>query len=115
MAGRNTLMLLKDIRENIVSVAQLIEGLSYEEFHRDEWTYAAVIRCIRTIGGTAQRIPTIARVKYALVPWKELAALEDAVTHADPTTLPITVWKISTETLPVIRPLVENVIGEIER
>jgi uncharacterized protein with HEPN domain len=106
---------LKDIRENIVSVARLIEGLSYEEFHHDEWTYAAVIRCIRTIGETARRISTIARVKYALVPWKDLAALDDSVTRADPANLSTTVWKISTETLPVIRPLIENVIGEIEQ
>jgi uncharacterized protein with HEPN domain len=115
MAGRNTLELLKEIRENIAAVTNLIEGLSYEEFHRDEWTYAAVIKCIRKIGEATQRISTIARVKYALVPWKDLAALENTVTRADPATLPITIWKISTETLPVIRPLVENVIGEIKQ
>jgi uncharacterized protein with HEPN domain len=52
-------------------------------------------------------------VKYALLPWKELEALEEEVARADTVTRPRIIWRISTETLPRIQPLVENLIDEM--
>jgi len=65
---------------------------------------------------TRQRtgIPTIVRVKYVLLPWKEIAALKTEFMEADAHLRPRVVWKISTEALPRIRPLVQSLIEEIE-
>ena len=113
MSGRNTLELLNGILSEIQEVSQLTEGYQYDDFFRDEPTYAKVSASVRSIDEIAHQIPTIIRVKYALLPWKELAALEEAVAHADTVTRPRLIWKISTETLPRIRPLVESLIDEM--
>jgi uncharacterized protein with HEPN domain len=113
MSGRNTLELLNGILAEITNVSRLTEGCQYEDFFRDETLYAKVNAGIRSIDEMVHQIPTIIRVKYALLPWKELSALEEAVAHADTVTRPRLIWKISTETLPRIRPLVENLIDEM--
>ena len=83
MSGRNTLELLNGILTGITTISQLTEGYQYEDFLRDEPTYAKVTASVRSIDEMAHQIPTIIRVKYALLPWKELSALEEAVAHAD--------------------------------
>jgi uncharacterized protein with HEPN domain len=115
MTGRNTAELLHGILNEIGKVSRLTEGQQYEDFYRDEKTYASVTGCIRAIDELVHQVPTIIRVKYALLPWKELSALEEAVAHADAVTRPRLIWKISTETLPRIRPLVESLIDEMEK
>jgi uncharacterized protein with HEPN domain len=113
MSGRNTLDLLHGILTEITKVSRLTEGYQYGDFYRDEQTYASVTGCLQAIDEMVHQIPTIIRVKYALLPWKELTVLEEAVARADPVTRPKIIWKISTETLPRIRPLVESLIDEM--
>jgi uncharacterized protein with HEPN domain len=115
MSGRNTLELLNGILTGITDISQLTEGYQYEDFFQDEPTYTKVTASLDSIDEMVHQIPTIIRVKYALLPWKELSALEEAVAHADPASQPRLIWKISTETLPRIRPLVENLIEEMEK
>ncbi len=115
MAGRDTRNLLNGIVAEIIKVGRLIEGYQYEDFYQDEKVYASVLGCMRAISEMEQAVPTMVRVKYALVPWKELAALDAAITNADPVNRPRLLWKISTETLPQIRPMIQNLIEEMEK
>jgi uncharacterized protein with HEPN domain len=115
MTGRNNRELLCDILAEITTISRLTGQSSYEEFYRDERMYADITRCIHTIGEIERAIPTIVRVKYALVPWKELAMLEDTIALTEPVLRPRLVWKISTETLPRIRLLVENLVDEMKK
>lgn len=115
MAGRDTRNLLNGIVAEIIKVGLWIEGYQYEDFYQDEKVYASVLGCMRAISEMEQAVPTMVRVKYALVPWKELAALDAAITNADPVNRPRLLWKISTETLPQIRPMIQNLIEEMEK
>jgi len=114
MSGRNTAILLHGILAEILKVSKLIEGYQYEDFYRDEQTYTKVTNSIRILDEMVHQIPTIIRVKYALLPWRELEALKEEVAHADTVTRPRIIWKICTETLPRIQPLVENLAEEIK-
>ncbi|MFZ1127202.1 DUF86 domain-containing protein [Methanoregula sp.] len=113
MTGRNTPELLHGILAEIAKVSRLTDGYQYEDFYRDEKTYESVAGSLRVIDEKVHQIPTIIRVKYALLPWKELSALEEEVARADPVTRPRIIWKIITETLPRIRPLIESLIEEM--
>jgi len=113
MSGQKTLELVNGLLTEITQVTQLTEGYQYEDFFRDEQTYARVAAGIRTIDGMVHQVRTIIRVKYALLPWKELAVLEEEVAHADAATRPRIIWKIVTEILPRIQPLIENLIEEM--
>ncbi|MFY9750110.1 MAG: hypothetical protein WAK75_05710 [Methanoregula sp.] len=114
MTGRNTRELLHGILDEIVQISRLTEGRQYENFYRDEQAYGKVTVCIRAIGEMVRGIPTIVRVKYALVPWNELGAFEEAIGRVEPVNRPRLVWKISTETLPRIRLMVEDLLKEIK-
>jgi uncharacterized protein with HEPN domain len=111
--GRNTLDLLHGILTEITKISGLTEGYQYDDFFRDEEVYTRVSAGIRAIDENVHHIPTIIRVKYALLPWKELSALEEEVAHADAVTRPRIIWKIVTEILPRIQPLIENLIEEV--
>lgn len=115
MSGRNTAILLRGIQTEMAKISKMIEGYTFEDFYRDEQTYTKVTDSIRALYGMTRQIPTIIRVKYALLPWKELQALEDEVSQSDAITRPRIIWRICTETLPRIQPLVENLIMEIEK
>jgi len=114
MSGRTTRQLLRSILAEIDRVAGLIEECRTENFCKDKRLIAAVTDSVRAISSLERGIPTIIRVKYALVPWTELAGLEDTIIRWDPGTRPRLLWKISTETLPRIRPIVENLLKEME-
>ncbi|MFA5237466.1 MAG: hypothetical protein WC362_06390 [Methanoregula sp.] len=113
MSGRNTLELLNGILAEITTVSQLTGGCQYEDFFRDEKTCTRVTAGIRAIDEMVHQVPTIIRVKYALLPWKELTVLEEEVAHADTVARPKIIWRVATETLPRIRPLIENLIEEM--
>ncbi len=115
MTKQNTAILFRQILAEIVKISKLIEGYKFEDFYRDEQTYSKVTNCIRSLDLMAHQIPTIIRVKYALLPWKELQALEEEVAQSDAVTRPRLIWQICTETLPRIQPLVENLIEEVEK
>lgn len=113
MSGRNTHELLSGLLTEITQVSRLTEGYQYEDFFRDEQACTRVTAGIRAIDETVHRVPTIIRVKYALLPWKELSSLEEEVAHADAVNRPRIIWKIVTEILPRIQPLIENLIEEM--
>lgn len=115
MSGQKTLELVTGLLTEITHVTRLTEGYQYEDFFRDEPTYAKVVAGLRAIDEKVHQVPTIIRVKYALLPWKELAVLEEEVAHADAATRPRIIWKIATEILPRIQPLIENLIEEMEK
>ena len=115
MAGRNTLELLHDILAEIVQVSRLIERHQYEDFYRDEQVCAKVTCCIRALGEKERLIPTIVRVKYALVPWTEPGALDGAIARADPAGRSGLVWEICTGTLPRIRLQIEDLFDEMRK
>jgi Uncharacterized conserved protein len=106
---------LNRILEESARVADLVRDKTFEEFVQEPATYTTVVSCIQRIDEAAHGIPTIVRVKYALLPWKEISALKAEFMEADAHLRPRVVWKISTEALPRIRPLVESLIDEIEK
>ena len=106
---------LNRILEESARVANLVRDKTFEEFVQEPATYEKVVSCIQRIDEAAHGIPTIVRVKYVLLPWKEIAALKTEFMEADAHLRPRVVWKISTEALPRIRPLVESLIDEIEK
>lgn len=105
---------LNRILKESAAIADLVRDRTFEDFLQDPATYEKVVSCIQRIDEAAHGIPTIVRVKYVLLPWKEIAALKTEFMEADAHLRPRVVWKISTEALPRIRPLVQSLIEEIE-
>jgi uncharacterized protein with HEPN domain len=53
-------------------------------------------------------------VKFVLVPWKDLDSMDEVISRANPVDRPRLLWKFSTETLPQVRLLLEDMVTDME-
>ena len=112
--SRNITLYVKDILQNMLEAEEFIEGMSYDQFISDKRTLNAVLRSIEVIGEAAKNIPDEMRGKYPNIPWKEMAGMRDKVIHFYFGVDKEVIWFVVKDRLPVIRPLIERTLKEIE-
>ncbi len=78
---RDSHLYLKDILDAAESIAKFVEGMTFEEFSKDDKTASAVIRKFEIIGEATKQIPENVRQKYPSVPWREMAGMRDRLIH----------------------------------
>ena len=115
MKKQDTCRLLRGIITAIDQVANLAGKYTYENFCQDSKARTMIAGYTHTIAAYGREIPTIIRVKYLLVPWKELDLLEETISRADPTNNPRILWMIGTGTLPQARLLLADMLRDMER
>ncbi|MFU8773164.1 MAG: DUF86 domain-containing protein [Anaerolineales bacterium] len=91
-----------------------ISGQTFDDFTLDKKTVNAVIRSIEVIGEAAKNIPEGVREKYPIIPWKEMAGMRDKVIHFYFGVDLELVWISVKESIPSIRPLLEDILQELE-
>jgi len=79
---RNYGLYLKDIINAISSIEKFIQGMTFQDFEKDDKTTSAVIRKFEIIGEAAKHIPTDLQKKYSNIHWKEMAGMRDVLIHA---------------------------------
>ncbi len=111
---RNVALYLKDILQNMRDAEEFIGGLSYDEFTADKKTLNAVVRSLEVIGEATKNVPSAIRQKHPAVPWRETAGMRDKVIHFYFGVDPETVWLAAKEHIPATRPLIEQILQELE-
>jgi uncharacterized protein with HEPN domain len=107
-----------DYFEDIVSAMEkamnFVKDISYEEFSRDDKTVFAVIRALEIVGEAVKNIPDEMRKNYPEIPWKDMAGMRDKVIHEYfGVTLKI-VWKTVKEKLPLLKPIFEKILRDVD-
>lgn len=72
---------LRDMRDNAEKAMDFVEGIDFEEFKRDDKSVYAVIRAVEIIGEAARNIPEEIRRKYPEIPWREITAMRNKLSH----------------------------------
>jgi len=80
--SRDWTFYLEDILESCNKIVRYTNGVSFEQFTRDDKTYDAVVRNLEIIGEAAKNIPEAARVKMPGIEWKKTSGLRDVIAHA---------------------------------
>src|SRR5262245_7467379 len=93
---------LHDMLENAQKALSCVEGLDYEGFRKDDKAVYAVIRAFEIIGEAARQIPEKIREKHPTIPWREISAMRNKLTHEYFGVNTEVVWKTVHEDLPVI-------------
>jgi uncharacterized protein with HEPN domain len=112
---RNTILYLRDILDNMRWAEEFVGGVTHEVFAADRKTVYAVLRCLEVIGEAAKNVPASVRERYPAIPWKDMAGMRDRVIHLYFGVSCEKVWHTAREDIPALKPLIEQIVREMER
>lgn len=104
---------IEDIIGAMDKATTFIEGMSYDEFIKDDKTVFAVIRALEIIGEAVKNVPYTAKEKYKEIPWKDMAGMRDKLTHAYFGVRLERIWETIKERVPLLKPAFEKVLKEL--
>jgi uncharacterized protein with HEPN domain len=114
MSKRDVRLFLNDILEAIRKIERYMAGLSFESFVQNDLVVDAVVRNLEIIGEAAKNVSPEMRARYSDIEWKKIAGFRDIVIHAYFDVDLTIVWTITTERLPDLKPLVAQVLKDLE-
>lgn len=91
---------LADMLEALSKAGQFVEGMTYEQFAKDDKTVYAVTRALEIIGEASKRVPAEVREQHKNIPWREISGMRDKLTHDYFGVNLFVVWRTVTEDLP---------------
>jgi uncharacterized protein with HEPN domain len=103
---------LEDILDAISKIATFIEGMTFDQFAKDDKTTYAVVRALEIIGEAAKHIPERVRQKYSKVSWREMAGIRDKLIHDYFGVNLKVVWKTITEDLSELESEIQAILTE---
>ncbi|MCX6583408.1 MAG: DUF86 domain-containing protein [Candidatus Aminicenantes bacterium] len=104
---------LEDILDAVESIEEFILDMGYEEFLRDRKTSFAVVRSLEIIGEATKNIPDSVREVYPDIPWQDMAGMRDIMIHHYFGIDYLVVWKTISEDIPVIKPILKEILNNI--
>lgn len=110
---RESLDYIKDILEAISKIEQFTKGLSYNAFVKDEKTVFAVIRALEVIGEATKNISKSIKIKYADIPWREMAGTRNKLIHEYFGVVCEVLWRTVKEDVPPLKPKIEQMLQDI--
>ncbi len=104
---------LADMLAAMESIERFIEGMTFEQFQRDDKTASAVVRKLEIIGEAARNIPEEIKQRHPEVPWKEMAGMRDRLIHAYFGVDYTLVWTTIRNRVPAARRMIQKVVTVI--
>lgn len=111
---RDISLYLQDILGAMLGIEQFVEGISLDEFKKDDKTSSAVIRKFEIIGEASKQIPEEIRNKYPLIPWKEMAGMRDRLIHFYFGIKYDLVWHTIKDVIPQVKPTIQEILKSLK-
>lgn len=112
---RDNTLFLKDIVKACEYIQQFVEGLTFEEFLKDEKTSSAVIRKFEIIGEAVKNIPELIRSRYPDIMWKDIAGMRDRLIHGYFGIDYLIVWNSIEFDIPKILSSVSKILDDLKK
>ena len=90
----------------------MIDGIDLGAYRRDFMLRRAIERCVEIISEASRHIPTPLKMKYPDHPWDEIASIGNLLRHHYERVDDLIMWKIATQSLPELRPIITALIDE---
>ena len=103
---------VEDIIKAMEDALSFVEGIDYNHFLNDRKTIYAVIRTLEIVGEATKNIPSTVKIRYAEIPWKDMAGMRDKVIHAYFGVDLKRVWNTVNKDIPVLKPYFEKILTE---
>ena len=115
MREKDYRMYFQDILEAIKRINQYLEGLTFEQFSKDNKTVDAVIRNFAIIGEAAKNIPANVKREHPEIAWKRMSGMRDKLIHEYFGVDLQIIWDTSKIDLVASKPLLERLLQQTER
>ena len=93
------------------SVLRRVEGLSREDFERDEDIQIVLTHLIQTIGEAASQSSQTLRAKYPQIPWHEIIGMRHRIVHDYLNVLPEIIWDTAHKDIPSLILALEAIVS----
>lgn len=103
MSKREPHLYLQDILNSVNKIEKYIEGITIEEFNKDEEKIDAVVRNLEIIGEAARNIPQEIIEKHPEIPWEKMVSMRNKVLHEYFGVDEEILWQTVTEDLPFLK------------
>jgi uncharacterized protein with HEPN domain len=113
-AGRDFRDYLLDIVQYSQKAERMINGLSFEEFYKNEEKILAGIQILEVIGEACKNLPATVKNQHPEIPWKDIAGMRDKLIHSYFSIDAKTVWRTLSEDLPPLNEKVEEIIKDLD-
>lgn len=109
---RNYLLFLEDISQRIEKISSFIDGMTYDDFVKDDKTVSACIREIEVIGEATKQIPKEITDKFEELPWSLMAKMRDKLIHWYFEVDEEIIWNVAVDKLPPIKKQIDKIIEQ---
>jgi len=103
---------IEDILGAIERIETYIRGMTFDSFSADQRTIDAVVRNLEIVGEASRHIPDEVVARYASLPWAEMRAMRNILSHAYFLVDIDIVWKTIRDDLPGIEPMLRQMLEE---
>ncbi|OFZ78578.1 MAG: hypothetical protein A2583_04280 [Bdellovibrionales bacterium RIFOXYD1_FULL_53_11] len=110
MPHREWRIRIEDILNAIERTKRHINGLSEDQFSKDEKTIDAVIHTFAIIGEAASCVPREIQKKHPTIPWLEMTDMRNFIIHEYFGVSTRVLWKTIHDDLPMAVPLLKELL-----
>lgn len=107
---RDNSLYINDILDCICRIEEFVKCMGFDDFIKDDKTVSAVIRKLEVIGEATKNIPEHIKKAHKDVPWQDMARMRDKVIHFYFGVDHEIVWKVVSERLPKLKPLIKETL-----
>ena len=115
MSKRERSLYLMDILDEVDRAERFLGDIpSATKLLEDEKTYYALLKVLKNIGEAVKHVPESLRVNYLQVPWKDIIAFRNILTHEYFAISPAIVFDVVKKELPLLKEAVLKILEEVE-
>jgi uncharacterized protein with HEPN domain len=99
---KDPLLYIDTMVESIVLILEYVKGKTLADYMNDSQLQDAIHMRLQLLGESASRLPVTFRDKYPEVPWLEIRALRNVISHDYSSIKPERIWDTIQNDLPVL-------------
>jgi len=105
---------LWDMREAARDIVGWIQGVSYEQFCKDEMLHSAIERKLEIFGEAAGRVSQQMQDAHSEIPWKDIKGVRVILAHKYADIDLSVIWEAAITELPEMLPKIELLVTPLE-